>query len=87
MAQKISVAAIDQRSSGTDKGDNRGAQRRCFPRFCTDTRLSVDSDGNFTIGRVIGVSVRSLHHQAEASALILRHSGIAAHGLRCQHVP
>lgn len=87
MTQEISVSAIDQHGGGADKADNRGAQSRCLPRLVANARLSVDGDGNFTIGRVVGVSVGGLHHQAEASALIWRHSGIAARGLCRQHVP
>lgn len=87
MAQKVLITAVDQRSGRSDKGDDRGAQSRCLPRFGPNARLSVDGDGNLTIGRVIGVSVRRLHHQAEPPALIWRHPGVAARGFRGQHVP
>lgn len=87
MAQKISVAAIDQSGGGPDKGDNGSAQSRCLPRLGTNARLSVESDSNLTIGGVVGVPIRSLHQQAETLALIGSHSGIAAHGLCDQHVP
>ena len=87
MAQKILITAVDQRGSRSDKGDDRGAQSRCLPRFGPNARLSVDGDGNLTIGRVVGVSVGGLHHQAEPSALIRRHPGVAARGFSGQHVP
>lgn len=87
MAQKVPITAVDQRSGRSDKGDDGGAQSRCLPRFGPDARLSVDGDGNLTIGRVVGVSVGGLHHQAEPPALIRRHPGVAARGFPDQHVP
>lgn len=87
MTQKVTVAAADQRGGRSDKGDDRGAQSRCLPRFGPNARLSVDGDGNLTISRVVGVSVGGLHHQAEPPALIRRHSGVAARGFPGQHVP
>ena len=87
MAQKVPITAVDQRSGRSDKGDDGGAQSRCLPRFGPDARLSVDGDGNLTIGRVVGVSVGGLHHQAEPPALIRRHPRVAARGFPGQHVP
>ena len=87
MAQKVLITAVDQRGGRSDKGDDRGAQSRCLPRLSANARLSVDGDGNLTIGRVVGVSVGSLHHQAKPPALIRRHPGVAARGFRGQHVP
>mgnify|MGYP007061006597 CR=1 FL=1 len=87
MAQKVLITAVDQRGGRSDKGDDRGAQSRCLPRLSANARLSVDGDGNLTIGRVVGVSVGSLHHQAKPPALIRRHPGIAARGFPGQHVP
>lgn len=87
MAQKVLITAVDQRGGRSDKGDDRGAQSRCLPRLGANARLSIDGDGDFPIGRVVGVSVGGLHHQTEPPALIRRHPGIAAHGFRCQHVP
>lgn len=86
-AQKVLIAAIDERVGGPDKGDDRGAQGRCLPRLGPNAVLSVDRDGNLAIGRVIGVAVCGLHHQAEAPALIRRHPCIAARRFRGQHVP
>lgn len=87
MAQKILITAVDQRGGRSDKGDDRGAQSRCLPRFGPNARLSVDGDGNLTIRRLVGVSVGGLHHQAEPPALIRRHPGVAARGFPGQHVP
>lgn len=87
MAQKVLIAAIDERGGGSDKGDDRGAQSRCLPRLGPYAVLSVDRDGNLAIGRVVGVSVSGLHHQAEAPALIRRHPGVSARRFRSQRVP
>ena len=87
MAQKVLITAVDHRGGRSDKGDDRGAQSRCLPRFGPNARLSVDGDGNLTISRVVGVSVGGLHHQAEPPALIRRHPGVAARGFPGQHVP
>jgi hypothetical protein len=87
MTQKVPVAAVDQSGGRSDKGDDRGAQSRCLPRFGPNARLSVDGDGNLTISRVVGVSVGGLHHQAEPPTLIRRHSGVAPRGFPGQHVP
>src|SRR5690606_5273583 len=59
----------------------------CLPRLGANALLSVDRDGNFTIGRVIGISVSGLHHQTEASALIWRYPGVAARWFRGQYMP
>lgn len=87
MAQEVMIAAIDERGGGPDKGNDRGAQGRRLPRLGPNAVFSVDRDGNLAIGRVIGVAVCCLHHQAEAPALIRRHSGVAARRFRGQHVP
>lgn len=87
MAQKVLITAVDQSGGRSDKGDDRGAQSRCLPRFGPNARLSVDGDGNLTISRMVGVSVSGLHHQAEPPALIRRHPGVAARGFPGQHVP
>ncbi len=81
------MAAIDERGGRSDKGDDRCPQSRCLPRLGPNTLLPIDRDGNLTIGRVVGVSVCGLHHQAETPALIRRHPGVSAHGFRGQHVP
>lgn len=87
MAQKVLIAAIDERDGRSDKGDDRCPQSRCLPRLGPNAVLSVDRDGNLAIGRVVGVSVSGLHHQAEAPALIRRHPGVAARRFRGQHMP
>ncbi len=87
MAQKVLIAAIDERGGRSDKGDDRGPQSRCLPRLGPNTLLPIDRDGNLTIGRVVGVSVSGLHHQAETPALIRRHPGVSARGFRGQHMP
>ena len=87
MAQKVLITAVDQRGGRSDKGDDRGAQSRCLPRFGPNARLSIDGDGNLTISRLVGVSVSGLHHQAEPPALIRRDPRVAARGFPGQHVP
>lgn len=87
MAQEVVITAINERGGGSDKGDDRSPQGRCLPGLGPDAALAVDRDGNLAIGRVFGISVCCLHHQAEAPALIRRHPGVAARRFHGQHVP